>query len=86
MSLEDKMKEVNSRGDILMSHNKALVANFDSIYWIKKSIEDGNISEAVECWSEIPQSDQMKLWVAPTKGGVFTTHERKVIKDNAWSE
>jgi phage recombination protein Bet len=33
-----------------------------------------------ECWREIPQAAQMDLWLAPTKGGVFTTHERDVIK------
>lgn len=33
-----------------------------------------------ELWDEIPQAAQMDLWLAPTKGGVFTTHERDVIK------
>jgi phage recombination protein Bet len=34
-----------------------------------------------ECWNEIPSAAQMDLWLAPTKGGVFTTHERDVIKN-----
>jgi recombination protein RecT len=33
-----------------------------------------------ETWAGIPQAAQMDLWLAPTKGGVFTTHERDVIK------
>lgn len=33
-----------------------------------------------EAWGEIPQAAQVDLWLAPTKGGIFTTHERDVIK------
>ena len=33
-----------------------------------------------ETWGGIPQAAQMDLWLAPTKGGWFTTHEREVIK------
>jgi phage recombination protein Bet len=33
-----------------------------------------------EVWSGIPQAAQMDLWLAPSKGGVFSTHERDVIK------
>lgn len=34
----------------------------------------------VETWDGIPSAAQMDLWLAPTKGGIFTTHERDVIK------
>lgn len=33
-----------------------------------------------ETWHGIPQAAQMDLWLAPSKGGVLTTHERDVIK------
>lgn len=33
-----------------------------------------------ETWGGIPQAAQDDLWLAPTKGGWFTTHERDVIK------
>jgi hypothetical protein len=32
-------------------------------------------------WAAIPQNDQLDLWLAVTKGGIFTTHERKCIKE-----
>lgn len=35
-----------------------------------------------EAWREIPQRDQLALWLAPKKGGVLTTHERELIKNN----
>lgn len=33
-----------------------------------------------ETWESIPQAAQIDLWLAPTKGGWLTTHERDVIK------
>ncbi|NKJ21980.1 phage recombination protein Bet [Dyella sp. SG609] len=33
-----------------------------------------------EAWYGLPQAAQMDLYLAPSKGGVFTTHERDVIK------
>lgn len=34
-----------------------------------------------ETWGCIPQAAQMDLWLAPSKGGVLTTHERDTIKN-----
>lgn len=42
--------------------------------------EDDALYTAAETWGCIPQDAKMDLWLAPTKGGVFTTHERDVIK------
>ena len=42
--------------------------------------DDAHLYTVAECWAEIPTAAQMDLWLAPTKGGVFTTHERDVIK------
>lgn len=51
---------------------------------IAKWDEDKDNSDALytvaETWGGIPQAAQMDLWLAPTKGGWFTTHERDVIK------
>lgn len=42
--------------------------------------DDAHLYTVAECWSEIPSAAQMDLWLATTKGGIFTTHERDVIK------
>jgi phage recombination protein Bet len=42
--------------------------------------EEDALYTAAETWECIPQAAQMDLWLAPTKGGIFTTHERDVIK------
>ena len=48
-------------------------------------IDGGDLAAAKEAWSEIPQESQIKLWLATTKGGIFTTEHRKVMKSNEWT-
>jgi phage recombination protein Bet len=60
----------------------------DALTVIRESIAewdaDHNNADALytvsETWFGIPQAAQMDLWLAPTKGGWLTTHERDVIK------
>jgi recombination protein RecT len=42
--------------------------------------DSAHLYTAAEAWNEIPKAAQMDLWLAPTKGGVWTTHERDVLK------
>ena len=53
-----------------------------SIEAIKIGIESGNLSQASEAWQELTEQEKMELWKAPTKGGVFTTAEREVMKSS----
>jgi len=69
------------------AHDAALGRWYKSVETIKEHIGRYDVSEDADClytvseaWGEIPQQDQMALWLAPSKGGVFTTHERDVIK------
>jgi len=39
-----------------------------------------NVSAAREVLKELGEETYMKLWKAPSKGGVFTTHERTILK------
>ncbi len=55
-----------------------------SIAAIKASIETGELDSAVEAWQELTQPEQASLWVAPSKGGVFTTDERREMRSNEW--
>lgn len=59
----------------------------DSIALIKECIQRWDTSQepdelytVAEAWREIPQAAQMDLWLAPSKGGIFTTHERDTLK------
>lgn len=65
-------------------HDAALGRWYKSIDFIKGELEkseDGqDMYTVAEAWREIPEDDQMALWLAPTKGGCFTTYERDRIK------
>lgn len=63
-------------------HDAALGRHYISVQLIKEQLaqDDPDFHAVAEMWGEIPQSDQMALWLAPTKGGVFTTAERNAIK------
>lgn len=65
-------------------HDAALGRHYISVQIIKEKLaeNDPDFYTVAELWNEIPQNDQMALWLAPTKGGVFTTAERKSIKEN----
>lgn len=55
----------------------------ESIRLIKEAIENDEPYRVAELWGEIPKAAQMDLWLAPTKGGVWTTLEREYIKRGA---
>jgi len=70
-------------------HDSAVEQYGDAIAKIKERIaawdsdqDADHLYTVREIWEEIPQRAQMDLWVAPSKGGVFTTHERKVIHEH----
>lgn len=54
--------------------------NFDAIYNIKEAVANDDREAAVTEWRDLDRNAQMMLWVAPTKGGIFTVEERKAIK------
>ena len=68
-------------------HDKSLAKYKQSLDSIKQYIEkfdnDGDTAHLYsmdEVWAGIPREDQIDLWLAPTKGGYLTTHERDVLK------
>jgi hypothetical protein len=68
-------------------HDEAAEQYAESVELIKALIKvwdetqkDDALYTVAETWAEIPSAAQIDLWLAPTKGGIFTTHERDVIK------
>jgi len=59
---------------------QAIMQNYPSIIAIKDGIAIENLEAAAEAWYELDEETQKTLWVAPAKGGPFTTEERKIIK------
>lgn len=59
----------------------------DSIIVIKDNlVEGGDLSIASEAWYELSDEVKAALWVAPSKGGPFTTKERDIMKSKAFRE
>lgn len=65
-----------------IKHNEKVKEHLSSIECIKATLKQQETSGAAEAWLEIPQEDQKVLWLAPTKGGIFTTEEREMIKSS----
>ena len=63
-------------------HDTAFAKHWRSVVAIKEWLQtdDPDMYSIAEAWNEIPQQDQLDLWLAPSKGGVFTTAERDAIK------
>lgn len=63
-------------------HDAALGRHFNTVQAIKELLaaDEPDMVAVAEEWGSVPQDDQMALWLAPTKGGIFTTAERNAIK------
>ncbi len=70
----------------LIKHNDQLRAHLPSILAIKEGIALKEYSGACEAWYEFDEQTQRDLWVATTKGGIFSTEERKIMKTNEFYE
>ena len=61
----------------------ALVEKFaESVDAIRNGIDSGDLWKAAEAWFELDQEAMRGLWIAPTKGGPFTTEQRRVMKSD----
>lgn len=66
----------------LLSMAEVLRENFASVAFIKESLSCGDYDAAAEAEAEMERDDLVALWVAPSKGGVWTTEERAKLKSN----
>lgn len=71
--------------EFLVKHNQAMKDNFEAIFNIKQAIKENDPYKVLENLDEISHEDQESLWVAPTKGGVFTTQERAYFKTDEFN-
>ena len=83
--LANAITQQNDTGP-LMAHNEALQRNYASVYFIKEHLALRAWEAVAEAWGEISNDDKKALWVAPSKGGIFTTAERADLKSNEFNE
>lgn len=65
---------------------EAIERHSASIDAIRLGIAEGNLSAAHEAWAELSDEEKMSIWVAPSKGGPFTTQEREIMKSTEFRE
>ena len=70
----------------LIEHNNAARELVTSISAIKEGIATGDLASACEEWVGLTEEEKKSIWVAPTKGGLFTTNEREVMKSSEFRE
>ena len=87
-SADELVNALQQQNDIspLMDHNEALQRNYASVYFIKEHLALRAWEAVAEAWGEITNEDKKALWVAPSKGGIFTTAERGDLKSNEFNE
>ena len=81
--INQKVEEATEKLRGLVS---AVFSNHSSIVAIKEGIALDNLSVAAEEWFTLGDDIKAALWVAPSKGGVFTTQERDVIRSSEFKQ
>ena len=77
----DDFKDAKPVGDdLLIEHNAAARDNWKSIAYMKKYIELEDYAAAAQAYGEISMEDRETLNIAPSKGGIWTTAERDMLK------
>ena len=76
-------KEIN---ELLIENTQTILKYAESVLAIKAGIALGDYSTAAEEWFSLTDEDKTILWKAPSKGGVFTTQEREIMKSKEFRE
>ena len=82
----------NKDADTQAKHNadeeyaNLVLENQASVDCIKEGIDSGDYSTAREAWVELGQELQTALWKAPSKGGCFTTEQRRIMQTTEFRE
>lgn len=63
----------------LLAHSNAVRENIEEVYRIKECIANDDLDGAAGYYADMDRDVQVALWRAPTKGGVWTTNERKLM-------
>ena len=83
----EQIVRLSANMETLFLHNIAWRNNSGSIYFIKEYInmDEPKWENIAEAWNEISNEDKEALWMAPSKGGVFTTAERAALKSDEFN-
>lgn len=83
---DDGQAATEAKQDERKELNAAIRENMKSIQAIKEGIATGELHVAAEAWFELDDQTKKSLWVAPSKGGPFSTEERRVMQSSEFRE
>lgn len=64
----------------LLAHSQAVRDNWHSVVYMKEALAEEDSLKFREAWDELSREDQVALWVAPSRGGIWTTAERTQMR------
>lgn len=86
LTTADEDNDGATSGDLpytrLLEHNEVLRSKLYEVQAVKDFLATGEYAEAVEIVYGWTEREQQALWIAPTYGGIFTTEERKIMKES----
>lgn len=83
---DNKDADSNKPVDSQAEYNAVVEVHKTSIDAIKLGIDGDDYSTASEAWQELTQEVKAALWRAPSKGGCFTTEQRKIMQSTEFRE
>jgi hypothetical protein len=66
----------------LLAYNEAVRDNIDFVFLVKEAVANEEWDQLRAIIEETPNDVKLALNLAPSKGGIFTTHEVKCMKQN----
>ena len=84
----EEMQQATSQQDVnrVIEVAHAIADHAFLVHTIKHGIEMDMLADAAESWWTLPDDEKKRLWVAPSKGGAFSTKEREIMKSTEFRE
>jgi len=80
-AVEDQTVALTKQLDGLKRMVSAIDANWGSVIAIRETMAAEDWDALAEVYDELDDQSKTALWVAPSKGGLFSTEERRILKE-----
>lgn len=89
-SAEEVTNAINQQGEKaiyerMTAHMTVVMDNIESVQAIKAYIDLDDVYGACQVWGELSGDEKKALWLATSKGGCFSTAERKYIQSDEFA-
>ena len=84
--IDDGVEEKETPHSRLINANKLVKELWLSIHEIKLALAGSDFMYAAQLWRELSDEEREGLNIAPTKGGIFTIEENKLMASDEFRE